>query len=448
MNVDEWRIRREFTRAAQQVDVPPTLADQIIESSRAGDTRRRAAGPIVRRWSGPLLAAGVAALLIAAVAVGQGLLHSGHTTTPTSPATQNTLAGPVGTSPVPTGTPTASAPASSASSAPSGTPVPSGFTVQDLTFVSTDEGWALGTNGRLAHTTDGGQHWTALPATPWAGDSSAAIQNVRFATQKVGYAYSPSALFLTTDGGTTWSRQSDGAWGLEVADGVAVRVVGQGLCAPGCTYRIERAPVGSSTWQQIALPDGQFRAGAQLARTGKVLALATLGHWAGGASNAFGALFVSNDDGATWTTRAVCPSPSGPGEVDLHGVSMGPDGTMVVLCQARMAGGPASLQLSTDGGASFRSLPQSLGSAPVSLVGAASQSVLFVQSDVLYRSTDGGASWRRVQSGGSGPLTASYLGFQTGSIGRVAETAPGQTGARTIWTTRDAGQSWVSYTFG
>lgn len=446
MNVDEWRIRREFTRTAQQVDVPPTLADRIIEASRAGGAERSTAGPILRRWSAPLLAAGVAALLIAAVAVGEGLIRSGHPATPSSPVTPNTVAGPVGSSPVPTGTATASPPPTASSSARPSTPVPAGFEVRDLTFVSTDEAWALGTSGHLAHTTDGGQHWTALPAPPWAG--SAAVQNLRFANQKVGYAYSPEALFLTTDGGISWSRQPDGAWGLEVADGVAVRVVGQGLCAPGCNYRIERAPVGSSTWQQIALPAGQFGAGAQLARTGKVLALATFGHWAGGASNARGTLFVSDDDGATWATRPVCPSPSGPGEVDLHGVSMGPDGTMLVLCQARMAGGPASLQLSTDAGASFRSLPQTLGSAAVTLIGAASQSVLFVQSDVLYRSTDGGGSWHRVQSAGRGPLDASYLGFQTGTTGRVAEPAPGQPGARTIWTTRDAGQSWTSYTFG
>src|SRR6202451_270950 len=37
--------------------------------------------------------------------------------------------------------------------------------VQDVSFVSADQGWALG-SGELVTTTDGGASWTRLPAPP------------------------------------------------------------------------------------------------------------------------------------------------------------------------------------------------------------------------------------------------------------------------------------------
>ena len=454
MTTDERDLRREFTRAAQQVDIPPGLADRIIVNARTGRAAPHSTGQLLRRWSTPLLAASVAALLIAAVAVGQYLMHSTQADHPTAPATQSNVVGPVSSSPVPHSSPTPSSSASKSGGA-AALPLPAGFTARDLTFVSNDDGWALGTAGCdelvvgcrsvIAHTTDGGRSWSSLPEPAWSRTGTDVI-HLRFADDRVGYAYSPEAMYATVDGGMTWRHEAGGVWGLEVADGVAVRVLGQEGCAPGCSFRVERAPVGSSNWQAVALPPGQYNVGAQLVRTGRLIAVATYGNPAGGSNNAHGALSVSNDDGATWTARSVCPSQLGPSEIDINSVSIGPDGTILVVCQARMAGGPASLQLSADGGASFRSLPSSLGSAPVTLAGVASPQVLFVQSDALYRSNDGGASWHRVQSQGSGPLSASFIGFETSSNGRVLDV--GQNGSRTVWTTADAGQSWARYNFG
>ncbi|HET9116935.1 MAG TPA: neocarzinostatin apoprotein domain-containing protein, partial [Pseudonocardiaceae bacterium] len=82
----------------------------------------------------------------------------------------------------------------------------------DLTWVSSQDGWALadqpctrGLCARVAHTTDGGQHWQALPDPPALVQSgttdctkTACVTNLRFASPTVGYLYGP-ALLITTD---------------------------------------------------------------------------------------------------------------------------------------------------------------------------------------------------------------------------------------------------------
>jgi photosystem II stability/assembly factor-like uncharacterized protein len=51
--------------------------------------------------------------------------------------------------------------------------------VQDVSFVSAAQGWALG-DGELLTTTDGTASWTQLPSPP------AAAAHIRFASAEVG----------------------------------------------------------------------------------------------------------------------------------------------------------------------------------------------------------------------------------------------------------------------
>ena len=72
--------------------------------------------------------------------------------------------------------------------------------VQDVSFVSADQGWALG-SGELVTTTDGGASWTRLPGPP------AGAAHIRFASPEVGYAWSTAgSLWITTDGAASWRR--------------------------------------------------------------------------------------------------------------------------------------------------------------------------------------------------------------------------------------------------
>ena len=120
--------------------------------------------------------------------------------------------------------------------------MPAGFSGYDLTWVSNDDGWALGTAPcgnppctSILRTTDGGRSWVGIPA-PRAflteSDTCASacdqISHLRFANPLVGYAYGPNSLYLTTDGGASWHKQPGYAYGLEVVAGIGAAGVRAG----------------------------------------------------------------------------------------------------------------------------------------------------------------------------------------------------------------------------
>jgi photosystem II stability/assembly factor-like uncharacterized protein len=403
-----------------------------------------------RTWSLPLVAAGsVAAIVGALVGVSQ-FRHSAEHGTPIAPVT----------SVIPT--PTATAPTS-----PAPTPTPTNpigltnFRVIDLTFVSEEEGWGLGTADCLTgsgsctamvHTIDGGKTWGAVqnpPANVGNGCSAEpCVAHIRFANNQIGYAYGRSALFMTTDGGATWHQQSGGADALETLDGNVIRITTSPACSPpGCRYNAQTAPIGSSTWHDVGLSatNNGMSVGVSLARSGGHAFLEVFGHTAGGAQDATSALYTSADGGASWTNRGEpCPQVGGKvsDEVDSTALATASDGSVTLVCTGRGDQYPQFTMTSIDGGATFRTPNRAaLGASPISALGAASASVLIISSDDMYRSTDGGKSWQRLgANGNSDPGQVSWIGFESSTVGRAID-------GRTIWTTRDAGLTWTPYTF-
>ncbi len=344
--------------------------------------------------------------------------------------------------------------------------MPAGFRAVDLTWISNSVGWALGTAPcgqppctSIVRTTDGGRSWIGIPApkarllqTDSCPSACDQVSGLRFANAQVGYAFGPNSLFLTTDGGASWQRQPGGsAYSLEIVDGSALRVTGQQPgCAPGCTFAVQRAALGSADWQNLPLPAGGQMAGAQLAASGRTVVLATFGHVAGGAENATSVLFTSTDGGAGWRkVGEPCPQGSGASaEVDTLAVTVAPDRSITGLCRPRAGGGGQFTVTSTDGGAHFTAAPASLGAANGTVLGAASSKILLVSLDQLYRSTDGGAHWQRTDAGGHGPASVNFIGFESSSVGRVLGLdSDGTVGSATVWTTTDAGASWTSSNF-
>src|SRR5580704_13052192 len=142
-----------------------------------------------------------------------------------------------------TASPSATAAASPPASAPPGTPAAGPIDVQDVSFVSAGQGWALG-SGELVTTTDGGASWTRLPGPP------AGAAHIRFASPQVGYAWSTAGpLWITTDGAATW--QPGGlarVLALETAAGWVWSIAGAQPYPD-----IWRAPVGSTAWTNLGL---------------------------------------------------------------------------------------------------------------------------------------------------------------------------------------------------
>lgn len=465
-------MREAMAAEARQLSASQSLTEQMITQAIESE-RRSVPIELARRgwqnWVLPVAAAVFVALLVSSVLIGGKLLHSsgsnpassvGPLPSPTgNTSTSNTSPSSVPTTGTPTGTPTA------VPVGPLVGPVPAGFRAVDLTWVSADEGWALGTAPcakapctSIVRTTDGGKSWVGLhaPAAELSGTNGCSDNNcvasLRFANPLVGYAFGPSVLYLTTNGGQDWVKQFGGADALEIGDGTVLRVTGKPAdCAggAGCALRVQRSVIGASSWQDLALPSGgPPLVSVSLVRTGPLAVITTFGHVAGGSQSARSALFISEDDGGHWTLRAdPCPSTGTAGEIDTRALASAPDGSLTVLCTPRQAGGAQFTMTSTDGGLTFiPATTDALGAvAGDDALGAASARTLLVGLDGLYRSTDGGQHWSRLING---PSSASYIGFESSTVGRVLDMpSAGSIGSARIWTTTDAGQSWTSFLF-
>jgi photosystem II stability/assembly factor-like uncharacterized protein len=461
----EARLRRELRSWADEAPPPHAVSVRTLDAADATPAER--ARPA---WLLSAIAACVVFLVVGGTVGGIALVrHLTKPSQPTAPTQTASPATPTGSVPSvhptspnrTTNPPSSPQPAPPGAAVPVGGPVPAGFTVHDLTFVSDNEGWALGTarcSSRpctsLVRTSDGGRSWVGIrpPVVGLIGvdDCTAAcVSNVRFATPLIGYLFGPQVLYLTTDGGRTWQLQRGGAAAIEISAGNVLRVEG---CFPGCPLTVQVSTIGGTGWRTIlALSSAQVGTdtGVQLSRTGGHAYLQVYGHVTGGASQAHSALYVSADSGLNWADRGEpCPQVSS-GEVDASALSSAFDQSVSVLCTQR-SGSASFVAVSTDGGRTFQS-GKLLHNLEMQ-VGSASSSTVFAIGTVggresLVRSVDRGLSWTVVAQSGSLPGSpeprSGFLGFESATTGRwVSLSDPS-----TVWTTRDGGATWVPYRF-
>ncbi len=84
-----------------------------------------------------------------------------------------------------------------------------------ITFFDATHGWAVGGNGTIRYTTDGGAHWNT-PTSP----AASALSSVAFPDAMHGWAVGNSGTILaTTDGGAHWAAQNSNTtnWLMSVA---------------------------------------------------------------------------------------------------------------------------------------------------------------------------------------------------------------------------------------
>ena len=90
------------------------------------------------------------------------------------------------------------------------TPFQYGFVMNDMSFVDNNNGLAVGNNGALAKTTDGGFNWKYLPFKYISTANQVALatlNDVHFVTPSIAYAVGGGGLMVKTiDGGITWTQ--------------------------------------------------------------------------------------------------------------------------------------------------------------------------------------------------------------------------------------------------
>ena len=409
----------------------------------------------LKRW------AGSAMLAISALVAGCGgpsaPIPSASSPAPSATPVATSLVGAGSSLPSSAGPTTASATPTATPSAPLISSIP-GFQAGSVTFVSTQDGWVLGTAPcaaggsclALAQTQDRGTTWTSAVPPPTGfllSSGGTGVFGVRFADQKDGWAYG-SQLWATHDGGTTWTQISLPGLTAEASPPIQDVEASAGLVhavySANGGFAIATSPVGSNSW--TASPTTiSYGAGpvpiAQLVLQGSAgWALENDRTVAGGAR-------LQGGSWSSWTPP--CGTLGGPAA--LAGSSA--QDVVAVCVQGVWAGGAMSVQsyVSTNGGSSFTVMatPLPFSAAQVAADGDAPPPVASPSTSVLVAGVegqllatfDGGTTWSTVYPGAATAMI-DYVGFTTTSQGVAIEgTIVGPLG--TLLMTMDGGHTWT-----
>ncbi len=238
--------------------------------------------------------------------------------------------------------------------------------LRDVTATGASGAWAVGDNGTILNTTDGGVVWVAQ-----SSDTSAALRGVTAVSANIAWAVGGSGLVLkTVDGGTNWNAQttptSNSPKGVSAVDGNIAWAVGAST--------ILKTTDGGANW--ASQPD----MGKDLRR---VVAVDASTAWAVGSNVSM----RTTDGGATWISKTAA------------GITL----TDVVALDSETAwvsGGGGTIMKTSDGGTTWERMKsgttQSL--TGVSFINATTGWVVG-DGGIILKTSDGGTTWTDQSSG-------------------------------------------------
>lgn len=473
---------------AGKVGGPRGAAGAAAGVTGAGDEERRTAeypsfrptGPVPivgrdrRRWP-PVVGVGALVAAAAAAAVAIAVSSGKH---------------PVTVRPADHGSPGQSAPAVEPTSPPNTAPVtapsapmgpalvPTGFRPESVTFVSTQDGWAIGSApGRclvLAQTSDGGRIWwqaggpDVAASCPGTSSVPSPSYEVRFANTSDGWIWTirssgtPSRLWSTHDGGATWTPETlplvDATIGALETSGGLVHMAIFGTCpggSAGCqgqtVEEILTSPIGTDGWNPSALSPS---IGAGPVLNPQITLWGADGWLINDNRTVVSAARLSPTTG--WTSWAPpCARANGTGLVAAASAT-----DLVAVCAEGMWGTPDPgtkagmnwLFRSADGGDSFTPVGAIPGNQPLSVTtppGAPRTVVVADGAGGLLATFDGGLGWSSAEPGvgtggtSNGGYVFDYVGFTSATQGVAVATKP----SPALFMTRDGGHTWSQVGF-
>jgi photosystem II stability/assembly factor-like uncharacterized protein len=331
---------------------------------------------------------------------------------------------------------------------------PVGFEPAAVSFISASRGWALGRAdcancAGLRVTRDGGARWSALPSprVPLSFYSSAsrAVTDIAFGDAANGFLFGPG-LLITHDGGRTWQRQS-----LPPIDTL---IVGAGYAyaltqaRTGAGVSLLRAAVGSDRWTRLSLPavgTGALR----LAVEDHTVVLLHAGSNGPAVKRSMrGRIWLSSDSGTNWRARAVPCTPA-EGGATVVAISRAHRDSAIVDCfdneqSSQEQDTQHHLYRTTNTGNSWarmgdptrHNLPATLADNGANHIFLATDGV----RDTLVGSFDGGRHWRQLLRSGGSFFGWADLRFVTATTGFVV--GPTHYATEHIYRTDDGGRSW------
>jgi photosystem II stability/assembly factor-like uncharacterized protein len=313
----------------------------------------------------------------------------------------------------------------STAAAQSWTPQTSGTTAsfRGIAAVSDRVAWASGTGGTYVLTTDGGATWKAAQVP---GAESLDFRDVHAVDERTAWlmAAGPgdkSRLYRTTDGGAHWTLQftnpdADGFFdsiafwdakrGLVVGDSVNGRMV------------VMTTDDGGEHWRRVETPPALDKEGAFAASGTAVITAGAREAWF---ATTRARVFHTADGGQSWTVAETPVRRDGPG-AGIFSVAFAADrGIAVGGDYDKPAEDAHNIAITTDGGKTW--------SEPASRPSGFRSAVVYVPSIKAWLatgtsgsdiSTDGGATWKRFDSGAYNAIGFPWAVGPKGAIAKYA----------------------------
>lgn len=300
-------------------------------------------------------------------------------------------------------------------------------------FTDASTGFAVGDNGTIIKTTDGGASWIALTS-----GTNQNLKSVYFIDNNTGYVSGLSGTILkTTDGGTSWVSQSNpfgvGAnlYTLYFTDSNTGFATGylMGFNKP----IILKTTDGGASW--VSKPNGLPAFYMDLSLLSVCFPTSNIGYVCGN----FGKVYKTTDGGENWTELMTVGA-----STRLNSIEFIDSNTGFVVGDA---GASSTIFKTTDGGVTWTSQISGITETPS---WPHFFSIAFLDANIgytvgysvggigrVFKTVDGGASWDEENPGTSSFLYSAFFpdgitGFAVGSNGAIVKTEDGAVSDKTI----------------
>lgn len=271
-------------------------------------------------------------------------------------------------------------------------------TLRGVSFSDPSTGTAVGDNGTIIRTTDGGNTWAAE-----SSGTAEQLSAVSFTDANNGAAVGGGGVFRTTDGGNTWTRLDPPSQNpvsytdISFVDPNVGTITGR----TGFDGITRRTTDGGLTWsenQQVGGSDQQWMHGVSFIDANRGIAVGhSLSYGFGGAPS-LSAYLVSQttDGGTTWNTRTLGIPYRYSGEEfpALYAVSFTSDNTAFAV------GSDGLIAKTTDGGNSWTTRYTSRNATLYGVHFSDANTGMAVGANgTIVHTTNGGTTWRVQASG-------------------------------------------------